>query len=105
MEEGNPFLYRLGDEVKDIVTGFKGIIITRIQWFNGCIRYNVQNQKLDKDGKMPEPIAFDEHQLELVKQQKVKPPRQAEVITEIERPTGGPHKAERSPTKAVTRGK
>ena len=33
---------KLGDEVKDIITGFKGIAISKINYLNGCIQYGVK---------------------------------------------------------------
>jgi hypothetical protein len=59
--------FQNGDIVKDTVTGYKGMIVATTLWLNGCYRYVVQSQKLDKDGKPHDPPAFDEHQLELVK--------------------------------------
>jgi hypothetical protein len=41
---------KLGDKVKDRVTGLTGIVIARTDWLNGCIRMTVQPQEL-KDGK------------------------------------------------------
>ena len=100
------FEYQCGDEVKDIITNYKGIVVTQIRWFNGCIRYNVQSQKMDKDGSTPEALAFDEHQLVLVKRQKVKsrhPTIETVNLDENYAATGGPHKVERSPTRKITR--
>ena len=34
----------LGDEVKDTITGFKGIVVARTEWLNGCARVTVQPQ-------------------------------------------------------------
>lgn len=65
------FAYNLGDKVQDKVTGFKGIVTTRSEFINGCIRYGVQSQDL-KEGKTIDPEWFDERQLELVKKEAVK---------------------------------
>lgn len=44
-----PITVQLGDKVKDIVTGIEGIATSRVTFMNGCIYYNVQQQKvLDK---------------------------------------------------------
>lgn len=61
------FKFNLGDEVKDIITGFRGVIDSRTQWLNGCTRYGVQPSKLTKDGNVQDARAFDEQQLQLVK--------------------------------------
>lgn len=60
------FRFELGDQVRETITGYKGHVVSRTQWFNGCIRYGIQG-KLTKDGKVPDIEAFDEQQLELVK--------------------------------------
>jgi hypothetical protein len=67
-----PFKFKLGADVKDIVTGFKGIIAGRTQYLTGCNRYCIQDRKLDKDGKPRDWIQLDENQLELVKSNAVK---------------------------------
>lgn len=66
------FKFELGDEVKDLVTGYKGIIDMRNQCLNKCIQYNIQS-RIDKDGKIPDSYMIDEQNLELIKKRKVKP--------------------------------
>jgi hypothetical protein len=53
----------LGSKVRDKVTGFEGIAIGETRWLHGCLRYTVQPQALDKDGKQRDVAAFDEPQL------------------------------------------
>lgn len=62
---------KLGDKVKDKVTGFEGIAIGLTTWLHGCRRVTIQPQEL-KDGKPIEAISFDEPQIEIVKKKKVK---------------------------------
>lgn len=62
---------KLGDKVKDTVTGFTGIVVTRAEHLNGCIRFGVQSDKL-KDGIPSDAQWFDEPQLVLVKPAAVK---------------------------------
>jgi len=50
-------------KVKDIISGFTGLVVGRTEWDNGCIRYTVASQKLDKDGKVIASEAFDESNL------------------------------------------
>lgn len=57
---------KLGDKVKDTVTGFTGIIIARHEYLNGCIRLSVQPDKL-KDAKPIEALTFDIEQIALIK--------------------------------------
>jgi len=49
----------LGAEVEDIITGFKGIAISKVIHITGCIQYYVK-PRVEKDGKYPEGGYFDE---------------------------------------------
>lgn len=79
----------LGDLVKDIVTGFKGVAVGRTTWLHGCDRISVQPQGVNKEGKTYDVQSFDEPQLEIVKKakQKDKPENHS---------TGGPRAEVRS---------
>lgn len=57
---------RVGDEAKDSITGYKGIVIAKTEWLNGCARLTIQPQELH-DGKPIEAHTFDENQLILIK--------------------------------------
>lgn len=83
--EPAPFKFRLGAEVKDIITGFKGVIAGRTQYMTGCNRYCIQDRKLDKDGKPRDWVQLDENQLQLVSSKEIK------LDTETDR--GGPRQA------------
>lgn len=61
---------KLGDKVKDIVTGFEGIAVCSTDWIHGCRRIGVQPEKLH-DGKPIDAMHFDEPQLKIVKAGKV----------------------------------
>jgi len=63
-------MIELGDEIKDTVTGFKGIAVAKTDWLNGCTRWTIQ-PSVDKEGKVPPAECFDETQLVLVKRKKV----------------------------------
>lgn len=76
------FKYALGDEVKDQITGFSGILVCRTQWIHNCNTYGVKPPEL-KDGVPQEVQYFDEPQLEVVVKEVIKPKRD----------TGGPSKA------------
>lgn len=78
-------MIRLGDEVKDRISGFRGIVIAITQWFNGCSRITVATRKIGSDGK-PVDHTFDEPQLELVRAGALPRPS----IDVIERTKGGP---------------
>ena len=60
---------KLGDRVKDKVTGFKGVVVAAHNYLNGCTRLTVQ-PKLSKDGKMPQTECFDEPQLMVLTKEK-----------------------------------
>ncbi len=80
---------KLGDKVRDKITGLVGIAVCHSEWLNGCIRIVVQPQEL-KDGKPVDATCFDEPSLELVPD---------EVPVEHTRTSGGG----RDDSKAVSR--
>lgn len=54
-----------GQEVRDTITGFTGIVVATTEWLNGCRRITVQSPEL-KDGRPVDTVTFDEPQLKLV---------------------------------------
>jgi hypothetical protein len=64
------FKFNLGSEVKDKVTGYKGIVRARTEYLTGCNTYGCQSTKM-KDNKPDEWVWFDEGGLTLVKDKKV----------------------------------
>ena len=72
----------LGNKVKDVVTGFTGVAISKVEYLNGCIRYCVMPM-VGKDGKMPDGEYVDEGQLVIV---------DTEILPSKDKkePTGGP---------------
>jgi len=58
-------MIKLGQEVKDLVSGFTGIAVAKDEWLNGCLRYGIQG-KVDKEGKLPDPKWIDAVQLEII---------------------------------------
>ena len=79
--------FELGDEAKDTITGFSGVVVARTEWLNGCWRLLLQSKKLDKNGQPTEPQQFDDKQLVLVRK-KALPPEVQEKVGKKE--TGGP---------------
>ena len=63
-KDATDFKFNRGDEVRDKITGFQGIITSRTDYINGCNRYGVQ-PKADKC-KMVDAYNIDEQSLELV---------------------------------------
>lgn len=85
------FRFNNGDEVKDKISGFVGVVIARTDWFNGCVRYTIQSQQLKDNSAPGEAHTFDDEQLDLVKAARVVP----EVVARAQRGestprTGGP---------------
>lgn len=78
---------RLGDKVKDKITGFAGVATGRYEYLFSPPCIGVQPQDL-KDGKPIEGLSFDESQLEIISAKPVVPPP--------ERRTGGPRDEPRS---------
>ncbi len=62
----------LGDLVIDTVTKFKGIVTQKVYYLQGCARFCVSPQGLDKDGKIKDSCFIDEPQLEVSKKAVVK---------------------------------
>lgn len=93
---------RIGDLVRDRITGVKGIAIARTVWINGCVRIVIQPQE-HKDGKPVESTCLDEPQLEVVEEQAMTPEPeyspQPERAFQPRRVTGGP----RDDAKAASR--
>lgn len=66
----NGFKFELGDAVKDVVTGFNGIITGRSEFITGCRQYSVTARKLE--GGETKIVWFDEDRLKATKAAKVK---------------------------------
>lgn len=56
---------KLGDRAKCVITGFEGILISRVEYLTGCTQWGV-NPGVDKDGKLQEAVYSDESRLETV---------------------------------------
>lgn len=55
----------LGDVVRDKISGFSGVATCRLDYFNGCVRWQVTPRVLH-EGKPVEAQYFDDEQLALV---------------------------------------
>ena len=55
----------LGKILKDKITGFEGIATSKHIYLTGCAQYALQ-QKIDKDGKIPDLKYFDEGRLQVI---------------------------------------
>lgn len=63
MNKADPFKFERGETVRDKVTGFKGVIVSRGDHISGCNTYGVLPTQL-KDGAPQESKWFDEPRLE-----------------------------------------
>jgi len=61
---------KLGDKVRDKVTGLVGITVDRIEYLNGCIQYGVQPPYKKGSTELPT-WRIDEEQLEVVPKKQV----------------------------------
>ncbi len=65
------FKFDLGIEAESIISGFTGMITSRLQHLNGCDRYWIA-PKVDKDGKLPEGYWLDEGEIRILESEKLK---------------------------------
>lgn len=63
---------KLGQVVKDKITGYQGVVIAITKWLYGCTRITVQAGEL-KDGKPVDNYTFDEPQALVIKDNFDKP--------------------------------
>lgn len=77
------FIFDMGQNVEDLVTGFKGAIAGRHEWITGCNSYTVQ-PRIMKNGEVPETRSIDETRLKLISGKVELPER------EIKKNKGGP---------------
>ena len=78
-------MIKLGDQVKDPVTGIYGIAYVRLSYLQGCDRIGIQPPTIRKAGEaptVPELFHVDEPQLIIMKRQVVQ--------KKAEAPNGGP---------------
>lgn len=65
------FKFELGIKVKDIITGFPGVIMGRADYLTGCNQYAVSPTDLNKEGKCRYWEWFDENRLKVVPGKKI----------------------------------
>lgn len=57
------FKFKLGNAVKDSISGTTGIVDAVVEWDNGSIQYSIQHP-IPKDGERVKSFWFDSHYLE-----------------------------------------
>ena len=55
----------LGDEVEELITGFKGIVMAKAQYLTGCDQIAIQPQGIN-DGKFPASHWFDKSRIKIL---------------------------------------
>jgi len=88
----NAFAFRLGDKLRDRVTGVEGTVISRTQYLNGCVRYGLQPEGAKPDGAALEASWVDEAQAAYVTCTGMTVPELHEAGAVVGRP-GGPQPA------------
>ena len=73
---------KLGDKVRDSITGYEGVAIFITTYLNGCRRVGIQGNKLDDHNLPVDAYVVDETTLVVVKPQ---------VKKSIQQETGGPN--------------
>lgn len=68
----NKAKYENGDLLKDKVTALEGIVMVVAYYATGCIHCGLQDQKVQKDGKVNDWVWLDQSSLKLVKKGAVK---------------------------------
>jgi len=61
---------KLGDKVRDPVTGFCGTVTARAEYLSGCVQFMVEPSKVGQDGKPITEVWFDEQRLVVARSRK-----------------------------------
>lgn len=59
------FRFELGDQVENLVTGMRGVVVARHEYLFGCYRYSVKPRG-NKDGKPFDDWGADEGEIRIV---------------------------------------
>lgn len=88
--DNHEFLHELGWKAKDVITGFEGIIVYRVNFLTGCDQYGIQ-PSIDpkKHNEIPEAKQFDENRLLITNKKALKLPEREE--SKEPPPKGGPN--------------
>lgn len=61
----------LGSEVRDLVTGFRGLAVSRIDHLFAASEVKIQPKQLNDDGRPAEPVWFEEARIEVLAQKEI----------------------------------
>ena len=89
-------MIRLGQKVRDRISGLEGIAVARAEWLYGCSRVVVQ-APVNKDHEIPDGQWVDEPQLEVIA------PSELPEQTKEQRRAGGPVSVAPTRTSVPTR--
>lgn len=53
-------MVNLGDKVRDTISGFKGVVVSKHHYLQGSTRVTVQPEVKEGDWKLPDAEAFEE---------------------------------------------
>lgn len=59
-------MFKLGQKLRDRVTGLEGIAVQRIEYLNGCVQYAIKPKAKKGDVTLPDGWCIDQQQLEVV---------------------------------------
>ena len=62
---------KLGQKVRDKMTGFTGIATAKIEFLNGCVQIQIKPKAVKKD-EMPDGVFVDVEQIEILDKKKKK---------------------------------
>lgn len=77
-------MIKLGNRVRDHITGFSGVATGHAEYMYGCTRILIEPATLDRDGKPIDDRWFDEQRVEVVAEEA------PQVSADSNATTGGP---------------
>lgn len=82
-----PKIINLGDEVEDIISGFKGIAVERAIWLWGCNRICIQPKVKKNNEKIKDSCWFDESSIKTINKKIIKEKKEKRGGPSINTPT------------------
>lgn len=65
-KNNSPDNIKLGDLVKDRITGYEGIVECIAEWLNSCRRISIRPINLKEDGTIQDMLTFDAPQIKII---------------------------------------
>ena len=81
---------KLGNKVRDIVTGFSGVASSIHHYLHGCARVGIEPTELDKEGKPRQIHIFDIHRVEVMESSPIPMAAHVAPVAAGTPPPGGP---------------